>query len=206
MIVLYVILSLLALTAVLVAFVLTQKIKVHITYGNDLKIVARLLFIKYTLYPSKEKKRKAKPAKKKSKRKKKAQQPQESEKSKNKQATKKKGVYETISFVGTLIGELLSRFKKAMSVDINKLRVVVGGAEDAARAAVEYGAVCAAAQSLLAYTDNYPDKVHVGDDFSVDIDYLATKYSMELDVVINFRVHKTLSALLHTAIRYLTSK
>lgn len=201
MIVLYIILSVLLLAALVLSVVIFSKLKLCITYGDDLHVVAKLHFIKYTIYPAKEKKKKTKPANKKKKNKvKKAQG------SKGNAPKKKKGAYETVSFVGSLIRELLSRFSKALSVNINKLRVVVGGAEDAARAAMEYGAVCAAVQSLLAYVDNYPDKVRVGDDFAVNIDYLAPKYSIELDIVIDIRIHKTLSALLHTAIRYLTSK
>ena len=157
MIVLYIILSLLLLVAASLLVVALSDLKLCITYDNDLRIVARLLFIRYNILPSSDKKSgRKKPAKKK-----KNKKSQKSSEQNNKARGRKKSITETVSFISGLVGELLSRFKKAVNVDIKSFGIVIGGADDAARAAMEYGGVCAAAQAFLAYTDNYPEKVRV---------------------------------------------
>ncbi len=202
MLILKILLCLLAVIFALILFLLTQKIKLCITYGEDMSVVAKLLFFKYRLYPI-EKKSKNKKRKKTKPKKKKASA------TGSKQATgskPKKSILDTISFVTTLIRELISHFKKALSVDINKVIITLGGADDAALAAIEYGAVCVSAQTLLALADNFPDRVKVNSTPVVDIDYLSKKSGFELDIVINIGIFRALSALLHTAIMYITSK
>lgn len=114
---------------------------------------------------------------------------------------KKLSVSERAARLADMIGKIASKIKAAapgiadsLSLDIKRLDIVVGG-EDAADAAIGYGAVCGAVEMLLA-VGNESEKLTVDEDIFVAVDYGGEPLRAEIEIILNIRVYKALFAVM----------
>ena len=134
---LYILLTLFLLLALLCL----ARIRLDISASDSVEAFAKVLCVKIPLYPQKRKKISTKKfqkgyprAKEKSARNKSAQ-PKE-----KKKEVEKIPISDTVSTVLDLVKLLFSRFFKHLRLDVSKIIIVVG-AEDAAKCAIQYGIV-----------------------------------------------------------------
>ncbi len=137
----------------LLALLCLVRIRLEISANDSVEAFAKVLGIKIPLYPQKEKrvspqkfKRGYPSPKKKDSRKKESPAPEQ------KSSSEKIPLGETISTVLELVKLLFSRFFKHLRLDVSKIIVVVG-AEDAAKCAIQYGIISQAVAYLLAFLD-----------------------------------------------------
>ena len=113
----------------------------------------------------------------------------------------KKTLSEKIASLSTLLTDICEKIKiivpgtyGALSLDIRKLDIVVGG-EDAAKTAISYGIVCGAVETLYAVGSRCR-KLKVGSKVFVACDYLGESFRCEFDMVLKVRVFRLLTTVL----------
>lgn len=87
----------------------------------------------------------------------------------------------------------LPAFFDALSLSVESLHIVVGGA-DAADVAVGYGMICSCLETLSA-ASRETEHFRMGDDILVDTDFLAGSPTLRLSVRLDVRAAKVLRAL-----------
>lgn len=87
----------------------------------------------------------------------------------------------------------LPAFFDALSLSVESLHIVVGGA-DAADVAVGYGMICSCLETLSA-ASHETEHFRMGDDILVDTDFLAGSPTLRLSVRLDVRAAKVLRAL-----------
>lgn len=87
----------------------------------------------------------------------------------------------------------LPAFFDALSLSVESLHIVVGGA-DAADVAVGYGMICSCLETLSA-ASHETEHFRMGDDILVDTDFLAGSPALRLSVRLDVRAAKVLRAL-----------
>lgn len=180
--------------------------KIRFRFDTDTGVFSlslKVLFINIKILPQSEKKKRKK-VKTKPKADKKhifEQKKQEAQDSAKEIADEKKTVGEKVKAFKKLFSDICEKIKVlvpgimgALALDIKKLDLVVGG-EDASRAAINYGAVCASVEALYAVGKNCK-KLSVSDKVFVCVDYLEPKFRCEFDIVLKVRVFKVLTTLI----------
>lgn len=213
---LWVIAGIIAFLALLFFLLFLLVARVRFRFDTDTGVFGlsiRVLFVNIKLLPANEKKKRKKQlkkAKKLAKRKnpdghvfteKKQNTISEMQANAADTAAPKKTVKEKVEAFTRLAANICEKIKLlvpgvmgALSLDIKKLDVVVGG-EDAAQAAIGYGAVCGAVESLYA-VGNSCKKLNVSDKVFVAVDYLEPKFRCEFDIVLKVRVFRILTTVL----------
>lgn len=189
-------------------------VKLFVEYDTDtgkLNIYAKALFIRYDIFPAnplKQRKKLIKKIKNAEKTKKKSPAPvftdEELKKlesdakgasAEQKQEEKKPTLSERIKHFTQLVGSITAKIKilapailSAIKLEIKRLDVVVG-AEDAAKASISYGAVCAAVEGLYA-VGNLTKKLKVNKDVFVAVDYCGESFRADVALVLHVRVAK----------------
>lgn len=87
----------------------------------------------------------------------------------------------------------LPAFFDALSLSVESLHIIVGGA-DAADVAVGYGMICSCLETLSA-ASHETEHFRMGDDILVDTDFLAGSPALRLSVRLDVRAAKVLRAL-----------
>lgn len=87
----------------------------------------------------------------------------------------------------------LPAFFDALSLSVESLHIIVGGA-DAADVAVGYGMICSCLETLSAVSHE-TEHFRMGDDILVDTDFLAGSPALRLSVRLDVRAAKVLRAL-----------
>ena len=87
----------------------------------------------------------------------------------------------------------LPAFFDALSLSVESLHIIVGGA-DAADVAVGYGLICSCLETLSA-ASHETEHFRMGDDILVDTDFLAGSPALRLSVRLDVRAAKVLRAL-----------
>lgn len=87
----------------------------------------------------------------------------------------------------------LPAFFDALSLSVESLHIIVGGA-DAADVAVGYGMICSCLETLSA-ASHETEHFRMGDDILVDTDFLAGSPTLRLSVRLDVRAAKVLRAL-----------
>ena len=193
-------LAFLALVFLLLVFLVC---KVRFRFDTDTGVFAlsvKVLFFNIKILPASNKKKRKKQKKGHAfaSREKKLDEMSESAKEacdKKKTASEKiEGFKKLVSSVCEKIKILVPGIFGALSLDIKRLDIAVGG-EDAAKAAVNYGIVCACVEGLYAVGDQCK-KLKVSDEVFVTVDYLEEKFACEFDIILKVRVFKVLTTVL----------
>ena len=150
-------LAIIASILVLLLILLFSKIRITLSYQGAIRLRLRYLFLSFTLYPRKKRK---KPKKKKKPTGKKAAQT-DTKSAKNAPPQKKKAPplkFGDIRFLLSLfretLGKILDKASRRVRIKVKRLELSVGGEEDAAKAAIEYGLLSQAVSYLLAFLEN----------------------------------------------------
>lgn len=201
-----------AVLVLLFVFVFFLKCGIVFRYNTekgDFSVYLRVLFLRIPLFPRKESKK----TKNISKTKKpkhittpKETKSQQSEPQKQTLSEKAKKLSRLIKMLSVKLSKLVPGVFGALSLDVKKLHIVVGGADDAAQAAVSYGALCAAAQTVFALETQFSKGRFVTGDVDIDVDYLLSGFFADLEIVLGVRAIKVISAIYLAEDAYYTYK
>ena len=199
--------SILAFFALIFLLLYVLVCKVRLKYDTDTKEIVlslKVFFVNIRLYPRKKKKTKLKKLgkfKSKTKKPKRTKKPKLSEKHNKPQKVKKQAEEPEAKTFSEKFSEACRKVKilsgglfGALSLDIKRLDIVVGGV-DAAQVAINYGIVCAAVETLYAVGKN-TKKIKTFDEVFVAVDYLEPKVRAEVDAVLKVRAIKIVIAAL----------
>lgn len=166
--------------------------------GSEPAVFLKYLCFKFRLYPKPQKQKKEKPEKK-------GQQKQQ-QKSHRKKKTERKSISHYVDKYGDLVKsalKLLGKLTKHLTVNRLEVSVTVGD-EDAAKVAVEYGAVCAALYPTLGLLDSVLEIKQSEINITPDYDSKTSKGTFYADVRIRaFHVVAALFGLASSLIKYL---
>lgn len=184
----------------LIVFILVMPVHLVISVNNEtLSIFLRVLFLKFFLYPQKEKKKKEK-AKKTTKTKK------EKKKGKAKKTdTPKMTVGEIIKYVTGLSKVLIEKSLKHLHIYLRKYDVEVG-TDDAAKTAIVYGSINALSSNLLAILSAYGHLKIAKNSKGVYCNFVSEEIKTKICIDFMANVIKALAILLPTAIQYIKIK
>lgn len=191
------VLIILAVVVLLITLLLTSDVKISITYlNNELTAYCGFLYLfKIPLYPSAQPRRymSVKELEKSSKKKKvKKVSPQKNKKDEDEKKGKSfSDIRDMLREILELIGIVFKRFIGRIKFRFNTLDITVA-ASDAATTALTYAAVCSTLDVLL---DMLSDKKRVNCEFvspSVECDFLAEKFSANIDILISVRIWQAL--------------
>ena len=172
---------------------------IHIVYENDLKVYFKVLFFKFWLFP--EGKIKFDP--------KKYEKILKGEKSSPqaimdeiKQESKKNSLIENIKLISNLVSSLLHFCAPYMRVKLAKLHIRVG-TDDAAKTAILYGAVSAAAACLIDNIDEFT-RLHKLKRKSVIIepDFLSEKTEAKINISLSISIFGAIATALKMMLKY----
>lgn len=189
------------------------KAKLRIVCGQDVKVIASILGIPFTLFSSKKKdepekelsrcffpnltlkremrrrKRQAEKARKK--------QLKKQQKKANKALTKtvSPNVKETVEMVFAIVKRVYAYSKGKLAVSIRKLHITVG-TSDAAKTAILHSLTVQSVGGLLAWLEDHVGTVHRDpDDLQVVPDFVNGKCKADIDIVCHMRVFRFLLVL-----------
>ncbi len=185
---------------------------VRITAKDDLKVTLRILFIKIPIHPKKASPKKLLSKengdrKSKSKKEKKAikiaKQAQNATSDKAKKKKSFSSLLRTIKLIGGILWKIRKTFPEHLRLTVSRFIVRVGG-EDAAQAAIKYGAVSAAASFVFGAAEKFVDvKVPRKGQVLVTPDYLSPDFSYDIDLSISISVRSLLSLAIRLLHSYL---
>ena len=166
------------------------KVSVMVDYGELLIVKIKYMFFPiFTLPQKKEAAEKPKKAKRKKKEKKK-----EDEKPDDKKEKKKPAIGDIIELVKAgvdSLGKPLKKILKRVEISHLKLNIVCGG-EDAAKAAITFGAVNMAVGNLLGWIDTFFTLKPV-DELSVNVDFESEQTTAKAYVMVKLTVAAALA-------------
>ncbi len=176
---------------------LFAPLRLSLVYDGRLGLRLSYLFLRFSLYPRKAKSKKKKAKKKKTLAKKHPQGAKAdatagappgdtAAKTKEKRSLSFADVRFLLRILRELLASILDRASRHIRLVIRRLRITLGGEEDAARAAIEYGLVSQGLSYLIASLDA-TGFLREGDvrDLSLDVNYLEKRHSLEarIDIV-----------------------
>ena len=145
--------ALIIILCIVAFFALLFSIPAHVVIeaNSDVRVYARVLFIKYALFPMKKRKKKTKTAKKSKKTAKKAVKSPKKQAKKASGEKPKKSMRDIIGLVKLilkLVAAVLRKFPKHFRVRILRYEITVG-TKDAAKTAILYGSVTGLSSTLF---------------------------------------------------------
>lgn len=144
-------LIILAVILVAIVLLLLSRVRFCLSYNGDLSLSVRYTFFRIRLYPRKPRSRKEKNVEKKPRKRAHITKPPTKKE-------KKPLLFGDVRFLLSVIKEtvesILKKASRHVRIVMRELTLTVGGGDDAARAAIEYGLLSQAAAYLLAYLDN----------------------------------------------------
>ena len=204
---------------VLVAFLLSLRVRFCIRAGESVVLELKILFLHLRLYPKKKKidprdysprrierakkKDAKKNAKKAAKRAKKASKHQK--KQTDADGSVKLTLRDKVALVRALCAVLIRRTHKHLRLHAAKLHVCVATG-DPATTAITYGAVSQSISYLLAGLDQVTHLKAAEPDVSVFADFLAEKPRIEANIIFSIRVWGALATALPVLFTYLNKK
>lgn len=162
----------------LIAFLLLARVRFCLSYDGSFRLTARYTLFRIPLYPRKPGAKKAK----RSKTIKKSTTPGTHPPAKKEKKPLHIGeVRFLLGVVREVVEGIFERASHHVRIVIRELKVTVGGADDAARAAIEYGLLSQSVSYLLAYLDNAsflapPKRGAV----SIETDFLSRGHSLRV--------------------------
>lgn len=211
-----------ALIVLFFAAVFCVRVRLTVTYADELQLRVRVLGIPFRLYPRPEKplklrrytpkaqeKLRRKQAEKQAKKQSRKEKKQRDKQLHPGQAKKKKSVRDAaaqIRFITRLIFLILRRFFGYLRTEVSELSVVVATG-DAASTAVAYGAASQAVCALLALlrqTRNF--RIRAGTRVTVTPDFLAESSSARIRITFSIRPYQCVALLLSAAFGFLKGR
>ncbi len=157
--------------ATLLLFLLFSRLVFSLSYDGRILLSARYLFIRIALYP-RRKKSKTK-EKKRRKKQKKGDVIKNAQKAKERRSLSISDIRFLIQILSEAAGKIVDKATRHVRIHVKSLEVRIGGLDDAARAAIEYGVVTQATSYFLAYLEHTgflaPPRQHA---VSVEADFL----------------------------------
>ena len=162
-----------------------------------------MLFIKYTIFPEKNKKFNEKKYNKRQSKKKASKQ--HIIKQKN-ETEKKSSLLDKISFIKEIISVFLNTFSNHLEVNIKKLHIKIA-TDDAARTAILYGALSGTVAGIIELIDSYTnlkklDKCSI----IVEPDFLSENCETDINITLSINVLGALVTLSKTFWKYIMLK
>ena len=188
---------------------LFARVRVIATYNGDIRCAVQYLPFRFSLYPRTRKRRKKrKKLKKKAGR---AQAPQKNAGAKASSAKKRPLGLSDVRLLLRLFTDVLSKVlddaRHHVRIRIKHLYLSVGGASDAARAAIEYGLATQAVSYFLAALDDsgFLRPVHKRA-VTVEVNFLESGYAMAMDATAECRLIFLIPLLFRSLKRALLAK
>lgn len=208
MTVLLVILAVVGIVAAMLAAVLLSPLSVRIRYGQTLEVHAGLSFVKFKVFPKKEKKKKEK-IKTKTKKTPSAKAVPKTPKTRladdntktayektDGQKANKKELSDTLKLVFEIIKSVFDVMGKRASIRIDELYAVISK-PDAADTAVAFGLCGGILSNILAFTSNFRKAVINDKNIGIEPDFVTGKSRFSADITISIMA----GALLYSLIR-----
>ena len=189
-------------------FFILFSIPIHVVVeaDSDVRVHARFLFVKYSLFPMKKRKKKPKTDKKTKKTKKGGSA---KVKKKDESATKKKpkrDIIGLIKLILKLVSAVLRKFPKHFRVRILRYKIVVG-TKDAAKTALLYGAVTGLSSRLFELLKRGTRfRVKKKSDVNVYADFIGEKIKADIGIDISLTIIGILSMLMAAGIAFVKAK
>ena len=191
-----------------IAFLLSIKVTLKISYTDKLAVYLKILFIKIKLYPQKDKKtrypksmskRKAKKIRDSLKTKKK--KPKKVKKKENDEEKESTDMLSILSIVSSFIKHFIRLFTKSIRLKASRINIIVA-TEDAAKTAITYAAVTQSINLLFPVLDDLKTvkKLPNGKNLSVTVDFLDDKPTLDIDLELYVRIGGALKAVCGAAI------
>ncbi len=188
-------LILLAFVAFL-CFLFLSPIHIRFSYDGAIRLSVRYLFVNIPLYPKKPKKKKPK------KKKKTKTEPISPKKPEKPKKAKKKpmprlgfaDIRMLLKLALRFLREVLDKASGHLKIRVRRLQIILGGAEDAAAAAIEYGLISQSVAYLFAALDETPFlKTRRRDTRQLSVDFLAKEHRFAADIDVTCPLIQTLS-------------
>ncbi|MBE6662849.1 MAG: DUF2953 domain-containing protein [Ruminococcaceae bacterium] len=189
------------LLGILALLFLISMLSAHVIleYREDVTLTLAFLFLKFRLFPAKQKKARLTKRTKKTEKQKQVQKKQDTP---EKPSGEEKGILEKLKDIRTLLTVLLKRTLGHLSIRTARIHIFVATG-DAASTAILYGAVNGGVALLLETLDRF-GKLKYGrnDEILVCPDYLGDKTRADLRISFSLRVWHILDILLKTLLAY----
>ena len=142
--------ALIIILCIVAFFALLFSIPAHVVIeaNSDVRVYARVLFIKYALFPMKKRKKKTKTAKKTAKKAVKSPKKQAKKSSGEKPKKSMRDIVGLVKLILKLVAAVLRKFPKHFRVRILRYEITVG-TKDAAKTAILYGSVTGLSSTLF---------------------------------------------------------
>ena len=192
-----IILSILLGLVALIAIILSLKVTLTVKYDGDVKLFARVLFVRIKLYPRKKKKHKRSMSAKKAQKVKKKKAKCVSDTGKKKEKKPKKTpseIIEIIQVVCMIVKEVVSNLSKYLRIKIAKIHIKIA-TDDAAHTAIAYGAVTQSINVLFPLLENVKN-FSMPKRRDIDIRSDFTSEECEMDLCLRFSVRVWQAALI----------
>ena len=142
--------ALIIILCIVAFFALRFAIPAHVVIeaNSDVRVYARVLFIKYALFPMKKRKKKTKTAKKTAKKAVKSPKKQAKKSSGEKPKKSMRDIVGLVKLILKLVAAVLRKFPKHFRARILRYEITVG-TKDAAKTAILYGSVTGLSSTLF---------------------------------------------------------
>lgn len=208
---------LLLIPLLLIVFLLFLKIRLCIVYTGELTVKAKILFLSFSLYPSKKEKidpndytvkalrKKQKKLDKKAKKQQKKQQPKEKAEAEQPQEKGAK-LKEMLEIIKIVLENVMSPFGKYLRIVIARIHIKVG-TDDPAKTALLYGGVCQGVSCIVELLSNLTN-VNVKRKNSIDVtpDFVEGKTDADINITLSLRVWHILSLAIKFFMGYIKKK
>ncbi len=192
---------------------LSIKVKVAISYQDDIKAELRILCFRFSLYPQKKKKVKIGDykytayRKRLLKQRKKLQAKEQGEEKKVYHAKKKAPpLKDRLSFYFSLVAALYERFLHHFRIDVSRFRITVATG-DAAKTAILTGAVSGFVSCFLEFLSLHTNFHRAWRaDIAVTPDFLGEKSRVDCRIVFSLRLRQIIDLGIRFAYHFLTKK
>ncbi|MBQ9735459.1 MAG: DUF2953 domain-containing protein [Clostridia bacterium] len=181
---------------------LLLPIRLSVSYQDDVKASLSFLFLRFPLYPKKEKRIRPRDySKKKLKKRKRKRQAAASGAAPKKKKTATQSL-RTVRLLLHIFKDVYQHFFPAFRIRVCRLNAVVA-TTDAASTAILYGVVCQSVSYLLEALHRMTGKSVKGDEVTVVADFLGEKTSLSLDILLSTNLLRVLCLALRAATSFL---
>ena len=170
---------------------LFSRLRFSLVYDGSLGLRIRYLFLRFRLYPRREKPKKNR-RRKNNKTAKKATAPAENEQKKKtpKKKPRRRLRFSDIRFLLRVLGDaasaILEKARRHVRLEIRRLRLAIAGEPDPARAAIEYGLAVQSAEYLFAYLESTGFfSRRKNNDVNISVDFLSDEHSFDARIDIS---------------------
>lgn len=211
-------LAIIAGLGLLLTLLLSLRLYLVAEIGDDLKFYAKVLFLRFNIYPEKSKavrisdysykkfaRRKRRLLKERSRALKKRQKAAQAPKAPAQKRTAA-DLVGTIRLLLALFKVFLPRFLRHLRIDVARILITVGGPDPAATA-ITYGVVVQLVAYLLEYLDHITNlKSDKRSEVSVDVDFISEQTTYDIHFTFSLRIWHMLDIGLRLAYNYLKEK